>query len=326
MNPMVYHSHQFEQIIDKIDFSGLGRMVAVKTHFGEKGCNTYINPEYARKIWEKLTKAGKQASVVDCNVLYKGSRINSTSHIKTAREHGFDMPIEILDGEQGDDFVEINGCKFGRAVKNYDSIIVLSHFKGHIAAGFGGAIKNLGMGLGSRAGKLDMHSSIKPSIRDNCTGCGICAENCPADAIRLADGKAFLDDQKCEGCAMCIAVCNNGAVTIPWRGRTSEELQRKMAEYSAAILTLFPNTLYINVLEKITKDCDCMGIKQTPMMQDVGILYSKDIVAIEKASLDLANKHSAGRFDKINSVDKEKQIEIAEKMGLGSSRYRLIEL
>ncbi|MFH0978217.1 MAG: DUF362 domain-containing protein [Candidatus Woesearchaeota archaeon] len=322
----VYFAKNMETIIRKIDYSRLGEKVAIKVHFGEHGCNTYINPELVRQLFEKVKSLGKGVSLVECNVLYKGSRVNSTKHVKTAREHGFGMPIDILDGEHGNEFVDLHGCKVGKGIERYDSIIVLSHFKGHMAVGFGGAMKNLGMGLGSRAGKLDMHSSIKPSVNENCIGCGICVENCNDKAISIVHGKAKIDNQKCVGCAMCISVCNSGAVNIPWRGRTSHELQRKITEYCKALLDRFPSAIFINVLEKITKECDCMGTSQKPLMPDIGILYSNDIVAIEKASLDLVNKSSNGQFDGINSADNNSQVEFAEKLGLGSSKYRLVEL
>jgi uncharacterized Fe-S center protein len=237
------------------------------------------------------------------------------------------MEIDILDGENGEQFVEINGCKIGAGIKKYDSLIALSHFKGHMAAGFGGAIKNIGMGLGSRAGKLHMHSEIMPQIIDNkCIGCGICVENCNAGAIEIVDKVAKIDQSRCEGCAMCIAVCPKGAASVPWQGGTHDYLQEKIAQYAGAVLSLFPEAIFINVLEKITEQCDCMGVAQEPMMADIGILYSTDIVAADKAGLDLANKFSEGKFDKINQVNKDNQIKFAENLGLGQSASELIEL
>jgi len=324
--PNVYYSKTIERILDKIDYSMLGKRVAIKIHFGERGCNTYIRPSLVKKAYDKITSLGKEAALVECNVLYKGSRVNRKEHIKTALSHGFDMPIDILDGEQGKDFIEIDGCKVGKGLKNYDSLVVLTHFKGHMAAGFGGAIKNTGMGLGSRAGKLYMHSSIKPSIEEKCIGCGVCAENCNAKAISLINGKAHIDNNKCEGCAMCIAVCKSYAVSIPWHGRTSAELQKKIAEYSAALLSQFSSPIFINVLQNLTKECDCMGIEQEPLIPDIGILYSTDIVAVEQASLDLVKKHSSGRFNNLNFSKKNKMIEFAEEFNLGTSKYELISL
>jgi uncharacterized protein len=322
----VLFSKSFDQIVEELDISSLGQNVAIKVHFGERGCVTYMKPEYVRKVFDKIVASGRNATLVECNVLYKGSRVSRKKHLSVAREHGFDMPIDILDGEDGSDFVDIDGCKIGAGIRKYDSFVVISHFKGHIATGYGAALKNVGMGLGSRAGKLDMHSGIKPSIAEDCIGCGICAENCNAEAISMVSGKAVIDQKKCEGCAMCIAYCNHGKVIIPWRGRSAEGLQRKIAEYSKAVLSLFPSAQYINILEKITKDCDCMGVAQEPIMPDLGILYSTDIVAIDKASIDLAEEHSAGAFGKINTHDNTMQVRIAQELGLGTMDYKLVSL
>jgi len=324
----VYIAKNIEKILKNIDYSKLGDKVAIKVHFGEKGCVTHIDPLLVKKIYKKIESLGKQVTLIECNVLYKGSRTNTTDHLKTAKNHGFtDMNIDILDGENGEKFTEINGCKIGAGIKEYDSLIVLSHFKGHSMAGFGGAIKNVGMGLGSRAGKLHMHSQVKPSIdKEKCVGCGICAKNCNAKAIDIIDKIAVINQEKCEGCAMCIAVCPKEAATVAWGGITNDYLQEKIAQYTKAVLNLFPNPIFINILEKITKQCDCMGSKQKPMMDDVGILYSNDIVAIDKASLDLVNEFSKNKFNKINDVNKENQLTFAKKLKLGETSYNLIKL
>lgn len=323
----VYFSKSIEKIIQQIDFSKLGNKVAIKISFGEKGCTTYIDPELVRKVYAKIKSLGKEATLVECNVLYRGSRTNSTDHIKTAREHGFTgMDIDILDGENGEEFVELKGCKIGKGIKKYNSLVVVSHFKGHMGAGFGGALKNVGMGLGSRAGKLDMHSKVQPFISDGCVACGKCIKHCNANAIAIINGKAKIDEKKCVGCAMCIAFCPQKAVEVPWQGRTSAELQKRIAEYARGVLSIFPEAVFINVLENITVNCDCMGFKQKPMMEDVGILFSRDIVAIDQASLDLANRFSANKFKAVNDIDKNKQVELAEKLGLGQRKYDLIEI
>jgi uncharacterized Fe-S center protein len=322
----VYFSKNIETILAQLDLSKLGQKVGIKVHFGEKGCDTFLNPLLAEKVREKIKSTGRDATLVECNVLYKGSRTNRKDHLQTAHDHGFAEPIDILDGELGKDFIEINGCYLGAGLKKYDSLIVLSHFKGHEFAGFGGAIKNVGMGLGSRQGKLAMHASVKPSANNKCTACGICEANCDAKAISIATGKAEVDQEKCVGCAMCIAVCPFGAMNVPWASQTAENLQKKIAEYTAAVLNLFPKPIFISVLENITPMCDCMGMRQEPMMPDVGILYSEDIIAIDRAGLDLADKYSDGKFSQINSTDKNAQIKFAEEFGLGESKYELIEI
>ncbi len=324
-----YLSKDIEKILEKIDCSKLGKKVALKVHFGERGCKTYINPSLVKKVYDKLKSLGKEPSLVECNVLYRGSRTNSTDHIKTAKENGFDFAaIDILDGEKGSEFELIEGCKIGKGLKKYDSLIVLSHFKGHEAAGFGGAIKNIGMGLGSRAGKLYMHSNIHPQISEKCIGCGECVKHCDVNAIKLENNKAKIDRTKCIGCAMCIAVCPNHAANIPWASQTHQDLQKKIALSAKAVLSLFPKNkpIFINVLEKITKECDCWGIIQEPIMPDIGIIMSDDIVTADKASLDLANKLSDGKFNEINKTNKSGQISIAEELGLGSSKYDLVEI
>jgi uncharacterized protein len=324
-------------LIGKIDFSKLGSDVAIKVHFGEKGCTTYIDPQIVRRIYEKIISLGKKATLIECNVLYKGERTSAKSHIRVAKEHGFDFaPIDILDGETGEEYLEVklkkgvaNPVKIGKGLQKYDSLIVLTHFKGHMFSGFGGSLKNIGMGLGSRAGKLHMHASVKPSVNQSiCTGCATCIEHCNAKAIVLKNNKAKIDPKKCEGCAMCIAVCPNESVEIPWGSETSDGLQKKIVDYADGVISQFKkeSILYISVLENITVECDCMDIAQKPMMEDVGILLSYDIVSIDKASLDLVAKYSNNRFETINRVNKNTQINYAFEKGLGDKEYKLIEL
>jgi uncharacterized protein len=313
-----FFSKDFDKILEKTDFSRLGKNVAIKVHFGEKGCDTFVSPELVKRVYQKIISMGKKATLVECNVLYKGERTQASSHIKLAKQHGFYFaPIDILDGEMGDKFIIINGCKLGAGIKKYDSMVVVSHFKGHTMAGFGGALKNLGMGLGSRAGKLAMHSNIKPEvISDKCSGCEICIEHCNAKAISLIEGKSRINPELCEGCAMCIAVCPNKAISIPWQSETSEGLQKKIVDYAAAIINLFNDRMiFINVLEKITEGCDCVNEKQIPIIKDIGFVAGNNIVAVDKMSLDLANKEG---FQKVNShVNKNVQIDYAIKKGLG---------
>ena len=322
----ILFSKKIENILTNLDFSKLGNNVAIKIHFGEKGCETYISPELVKKVYNKIISLDKKATLIECNVLYKGSRTNSTDHIKTAKEHGFNFAnIDILDGEDGSEFIELNNCKIGKGIEKYDSIIVLSHFKGHVAAGFGAAFKNLGMGLGSRAGKLHMHANVSPKVnKESCEGCKLCIEKCNANAIEFINEKAFINSEKCEGCAMCIAVCPHKAIQIPFGTRTSEELQRKIAEYSKAIIDKIgkDKIIYINVLENITENCDCLGKKQQPIMEDIGILAGHDIISIELASLQKAGKH----FDKINTIDKNKQIEFGIELNLGSKDFEIEEV
>ena len=185
------------------------------------------------------------------------------------------------------------------------------------------------MGMGSRAGKLHMHSNVSPVInKEPCTGCGICVKNCDFDAITIIDGKAEINPDKCVGCAMCIAVCPVQAPQVPWMGSTHEELQKKIVDYARGVIETIgkDKIVYINVMKTITPECDCMGIEQEPMMDDVGVLMGDDPVAIDKACLDLAEEKSAGKFDKVNSIDKSVQVEYACEKGLGSKEYELVKL
>lgn len=336
MTSEVYFSKDIDRIIGKIDSSRIGKNIAIKLHFGERGNETYIRPEIVRKVYEKILSMGKNATLVECNVLYKGSRTTASDHITVAKEHGFGFaPIDILDGERGDQFVEVNiknglmnPVKLGKGLKKYDSMVVLTHFKGHSFAGFGGALKNVGMGLGSRAGKLRMHSNVNPKVDESkCIGCGMCVANCESNAITITNNKAHVDPEKCVGCAMCISVCEQRAVNA-FGDSTNSDLQKRIVDSVDGVMNIIPRDriVYITVLESITAMCDCLGIKQTPIMHDVGILLSDDIVAIDKASLDLANENSNGAFDKINSVDKNIQINYATEKGLGEKDYSLIRL
>ncbi len=332
----VYFSKKIEKVVEKIDKSKLKGKVGIKVHFGERGNKTHLNPEIAKKVYDKVSSLGFEATLVECNVLYKGSRTNSADHLETAKDHGFDFaPIEILDGPTGKDELRlpvkkgsIKEAKVGSGLEKYDSLIVLSHFKGHVSSGFGGAFKNLGMGLGSRAGKLHMHAGIGPDInKEKCTSCGICIDNCDVDAISITEKGAEIDSEKCIECAMCVAVCNFGAVQIPWSGSTNKRLQEKIVDYSEAIINyLEGNLIYINVLEKITEHCDCMGKEMNPIMDDVGILISNDPVSVDKASLNLVNKKSNNHFEKINSVSNEHKIDYAESLDLGNKNYQIKEL
>lgn len=286
----VFHSKDFSKIVNQMDLSSLGRKVAVKVHFGEEGCTTFLRPELAKAVCDQITASGREATLVECNVLYVSPRTRASTHIQVAKKHGFDFaPIHILDGEKGNESIKLDGCQIGRGIKDYDSMVVLSHFKGHGHAQFGGAVKNLGMGLGSRAGKLDMHAGSHPQVStDKCIGCGQCLENCPADAISLnSDNKAQIDPDKCIGCAMCISVCPEQAVRIPWGGRDLSALHTRMKTYAHAILNhLGPDRfIFINVLENITHQCDCVGQAQEPFMPDQGYLLSNHIHAVDLASL-----------------------------------------
>ncbi len=303
--------------------------VMVKLHFGEKGCETFIPPNLVKMITSNI----KQNFVLsDANVLYKGSRTSTEEHIKTSKEHGFDFaPIEIAD-DKGELNIEVNlkhfkDIKVGKSLEKYKNIVVISHFKGHMATGFGGALKNLGMGLGTRAGKLAMHAGISPNIdADKCILCNKCLENCPVNAIETINNKNVINKEKCIGCAKCIAICPQGAVRIPWGAVGEKELQERIVEYCYGILKN-RKIIYFNFLGNITRNCDCMGSRQEKVMEDIGLLASDNIVAIDQASLDLI-KEKAGKniFQEMSGVSGERQLEYAEELRIGSRKYELVKI
>jgi uncharacterized Fe-S center protein len=308
----------------------LKKPVAIKTHFGEKGNITYPNPKLVKFFAGKL----KNPTLIESNTLYKGERSKASTHKKLAIQHGFDFaPIDICDGENGDKEIGIKInlkyfkiAKIGTNIKKYNSILSIAHFKGHGASGFGGAIKNIGMGLASRSGKLKLHSEIAPAVNKNkCRACGLCVKNCPANAITLKK-KAEINPKKCIGCAKCIAVCPYKAIKIPWHGVTNKEFQERLVEYCYAVLKNRDSS-FINFLVNITKECDCIAKKMKPFIKDIGYLASDDPVALDKACFDLVKKeYGKDPFRKFHHVNSVHQFKYAEKIGLGKTKYKLIRL
>lgn len=263
--------------------------VAIKVHFGEDGNRNFLKPHLVEKLTRTLN-----ATWVETNVLYVGPRRYTDSHIALARKHGFDFaPIDILDSE-GEMELETDGLKHykrvrvGSHIDNYDTYIIFSHFKGHGTAGFGGAIKNVSMGMASVSGKMAMHASDVPlTSPSKCTACGICPKECPGDAISL--NPLRIDAEKCIGCGKCIGICPERAFNVPWQSTGQAVFLERLVEYAYGI-TKGRNVLYINVLANISKACDCSKYAPGPFMDDIGILASTDIVAIEKASHDLIDQ------------------------------------
>ncbi|MFQ6082149.1 MAG: DUF362 domain-containing protein [Candidatus Aminicenantia bacterium] len=319
---------------DKDDF------LAIKIHFGEKGNTGFVKPEWLKEIISRINLKTRNAFFTDSNTLYQGNRADAVSHLKIAKEHGFDiestgLPVIIADGLVGRDYeeVEINQkyfrtVKVARTIFNADSILSIAHLTGHLLTGFGGAIKNIGLGCASRTGKLEQHSDIKPRINHlRCNGCQICSNFCPTGTIFFENEKAVIIEEKCIGCGECLAVCKTGAVRINW-DEDSLRVQEKMAEYALGILKSKKQSGFINFLLKVTKDCDCMAKEQPAIVGDIGLLASTDPVAIDLASVELTNQ-TAGEdlFRKIYSeIDWKVQLEYGAKIGLGSIKYELIEI
>lgn len=278
--------------IKSIDMDG--KFVAIKMHFGELGNLAFLRPNYAKVVADLCKEQGGQPFLTDCNTLYPGSRKNALEHLSCAQENGFwpmttGCQIIIGDGLRGTDELEVpvpNGeycktAKIGRAIMDADIFISLTHFKGHEATGFGGAIKNIGMGCGSRAGKMEQHSSGKPAVQEElCRGCHRCAKECGSDAIRYNENnKAVIDYEKCKGCGRCIGACNFDAI-YSIDSSANEELDRKMAEYAAAVCADRP-CFHISLVQDISPNCDCHGENDAPILPDIGMFASFDPVALD---------------------------------------------
>lgn len=299
---------------------------AIKVHFGEEGNTTFLPPDLVKLLTQKYN-----ATLVETNVLYVGKRRYTESHIELARKHGFDFaPIDILDSD-GDMNMPVNlkhykEVRIGKNMSSYDTFIIFSHVKGHGMAGFGGAIKNVGMGLASVAGKMAIHASTIPRyFPERCKQCRLCVEECPAGAITI--NPLIIDADKCIGCGKCIGTCPSHSFAVPWGSTDRNSFMERLAEYSKGIIDNF-NLVYINVLANITPNCDCYGRPQQAFMDDIGILASTDIVAIEQASYDLIDQahNCEDTFLKEVKVSGRHQITHAEKLGLGSKDYQLINI
>lgn len=350
--------------IGDIDMNG--KFVAIKMHFGELGNLAYLRPNYAKAVADVVKEQGGLPFLTDCNTLYPGSRKNALEHLDCANINGFNTTttgcqIIIGDGLRGTDDVEVpvhNGeyCKtafIGRAVMDADIVISLTHFKGHEQAGFGGCIKNIGMGCGSRAGKMLQHQSGHPHvIGEKCRGCQRCAKECGSDAIsypeKEIDGKkvkkAYIDPEICKGCGRCIGACAFDAIENDnWDAPAL--LGRRMAEYTQAVCYGRP-CFHISLITDVSPNCDCHGENDAPILPDIGMLASFDPVAIDQACVDLCQKATPIRNSQLgdnmaspdfhdhhdvwlnsnpNTAWKE-TLEQGEKIGLGSREYELITM
>ena len=353
-----------------IDRAGLGtidfdhKFVAIKIHFGEMGNLAYLRPQYARALAAYIKERGGLPFLTDCNTLYVGSRKNALEHIETAYINGYTpyatgCQVIIADGVRGTDEAyipigceEVKTAKIGRAIADADIIISLNHFKGHEDAGFGGALKNLGMGSGSRAGKMEMHYDGKPVVdRDRCRGCRKCATICANDGIHYENNKAVIDHDNCVGCGRCIAICSFDAIK-PDNSSSATSLNRRIAEYAYAVVKDKPN-FHISIAADISPNCDCHPENDTPIVNDIGMFASFDPVAIDQACADavmasepLPNTEltdSAAKMEHNHEhlegeqardpfcithpdTDWRACIAHAEKIGLGTSEYELIEV
>ena len=335
--------------MDQIDFQG--KYVAIKIHFGELGNLAFLRPNYAKYVADYVKELGGRPFLTDCNTLYIGSRKNALDHMDTALLNGFHpmttgCHVIIADGLKGTDDVEVpveggvlcKTAKIGRAIMDADIVISLSHFKGHEMTGFGGALKNLGMGCGSRGGKMEMHSAGKPFVKQKyCIGCHACAKICAHDAPWFdEEGKAHIDQDKCAGCGRCIGACPKDAVK-PAHDETFVNLNWKMAEYSKAVVDGRPS-FHINIVNQVSPECDCHGSNDAAIVPDVGMFASFDPVALDVACADAVNrqpvnprsilKERAGVKDIFDGVHPSTNWrtchEHGEAIGLGTMHYDLV--
>lgn len=343
--------------IEQIDFKG--NFTAIKIHFGEPGNLAFLRPNYAKVIADLIKNMGGKVFLTDCNTLYVGRRKDALEHLDAAYENGYNpfttgCQIIIGDGLKGTDeaYVPVpcgeyvKEAKIGRAIMDADIFISLTHFKGHELTGFGGALKNIGMGSGSRAGKMEMHSDGKPRIKSKaCIGCGACAKICAHSAITVIDKIAKIDHAKCVGCGRCIGTCHLNAIVAAW-DESNDILNKKIAEYSWAVLNERPH-FHISLVIDVAPFCDCHKENDIPIIPDIGMFASFDPVALDVACADMANQapvisgsyleeqlrkqdSNCGEHDHFSAAHPETQwmacIDHAEKIGIGTKMYELIEV
>lgn len=330
------------QNISSLDLIGKNDFVGIKTHFGEIGNIGHLNPKLVKCVADFLKEKSDRVFLTETNTLYRGSRSNSVEHIRLACEHKFGLsqtgvPVIIADGLTGRNFtaVKIGGkhlklVKIASDIANTNFLVCLSHMTGHMQAGFGASIKNLGMGCASRAGKLEQHSNVLPSVlKEKCVGCGVCIKWCVANAINIEGGKALISQTSCIGCGECTVACPNGAIEIKW-SESIRNLQEKMAEYALGVAKAIglKRLCFVNFLMHITKDCDCMARDEPPICKDVGIMASTDPVALDSASCGMILKVNKADVFKIGypEIDWSPQLKHAEDIGLGETRYEIHEL
>lgn len=349
---------KFRRLVERSDFGKMdmtGKFVAIKLHFGERGNMGYLRPEYVRVIAEFVKAHGGYPFATDCSTLYVGGRKNNIDHLETAQMHGFNpttcgCQIIIGDGLKGGDDVNLpvprgqltKTAKIGRTVADADILVSLTHFKCHEMMSFGGAVKNLGMGCASRRGKMELHSSEKPTVRqDLCRGCKSCLKVCAQNALTVTSKKAHIDPQKCVGCGMCIATCPFDAIEAELN-EGPKGVTQKTVEYAAALCTAIPN-YHFSIMTDIAPCCDCRPENDLPIIPNVGMLASADPVALDRACIDLANRQTiipgsqlaeachgrrpADIFECVNpGTSPEDTFDHAEKIGFGTVKYELVTI
>ena len=357
------HENLQQKLTRLIKTAGMGdidfqdKFVAIKLHFGEPGNLAFLRPNWAKTVADFVKERGGKPFLTDCNTLYVGGRKNALDHMDSAMLNGFNpmttaCQIIIADGLKGSDEVEVpvaggeyvKAATIGRAVMDADVFISLSHFKGHETAGFGGCLKNIGMGCGSRAGKMEQHNAGKPHVaQKHCIGCGQCRRICAHGAPIIENGKAHIDHDKCVGCGRCIAVCPKDAVQINWDESTTN-LNYKIAEYTKAVVDGRP-CFHISLVIDVSPNCDCHSENDMPIVPNVGMFASFDPVALDMACVDAVNaqtplrgsaadgeaghvhEHDHDHFQRIHpDTNWRSCLEHGEKIGIGTREYELIKI
>ena len=337
-----------------------GKFVAIKMHFGELGNISFLRPNYARAVVDVVKELGGKPFLTDCNTMYPGSRKNALEHLYCAWENGFTpltvgCPVIIGDGLKGTDDIGVpvaggeyvKEARIGRAIMDADVFISLTHFKGHETTGFGGTIKNIGMGCGSRAGKTEQHSNGKPSIdEDVCRGCRRCQRECANGGLVFDEEKRkmHVDHAHCVGCGRCLGACNFDAISFD-EYDANERLNARMAEYTKAVIDGRPN-FHISLIVDVSPNCDCHGENDAPILPNIGMFASFDPLALDQACVDacmaanpMPNSQLSDNMKKSGFADwgdpfrnstPESEwrscLEHAEKIGLGTREYELIKM
>jgi len=333
----VFKAGGFSDCFNENDFT------AVKVHVGEDGNNTYIKAPYIKGLVDELVGLKTKPFVTDTTTLYVGRRHNAVDHTILAAKHGFSVdglgiPFLAPDGLFGtsETAVKITGqinkkeVYIANDIIKSQSILSVAHVTGHVAAGLGATLKTLGMGCASKKGKMKQHAALTLNISDDCTRCGVCYDHCPADAITIDDVKAHIDQDKCIGCAECMAMCRFGAVACNW-GQETDVLQKSIAEHALGTLKgKGKKATFFNFMLSVTKDCDCFDTpNMRTIVEDIGIIASTDPVAVDKAALDMVENTSGKKLAELlgnDELDTSCQIVHGESIGLGSSNYELIEI
>jgi uncharacterized Fe-S center protein len=288
-----------------------GELTAVKIHFGERGVTSHVQPLMVKPVIDFLAAAGTKPFLTDASTLYVGQRGEAVSHSMQAAQHGYDpllmgAPVIIADGLRGGSqtALPVPGKHFKEAfiaadIASADLLVSVNHVKGHELAGFGGALKNIGMGAASKQGKMLQHVTTGPLVDiEKCIGCGSCVTLCASEALSLVEvlsadkpqKRIRLDKNRCIGCGACFLGCKTGALQINWQTDVAAFLERMMEYAAALLLSRKKPSLHISFVTNVTPDCDCMGFSDACICPDIGILASLDPVAIDQAAVDLINK------------------------------------